>query len=82
ERTRAELSLQVTNDVATNVPSQMKDNEQAKRDDLPLWHALMYNFERHASHVGPFRVDIVRTHDHEDHHNDNALPEGESSAKR
>ncbi|GJR09733.1 hypothetical protein Tco_0792385 [Tanacetum coccineum] len=39
-------------------------------------------FEKHVPLVKPCRITAVRTRDHEDHHNDNAHPEGESSAKR
>ncbi|GJW44128.1 hypothetical protein Tco_0072927 [Tanacetum coccineum] len=78
KRTRAELSLQVSNDVATN----MKDDKQARDANFPLWLALMYTFEKPASHVDPCRVDAFRRLDHEDHHDDDARPEGESSAKR
>ncbi|GJZ39116.1 hypothetical protein Tco_0585679, partial [Tanacetum coccineum] len=118
EYTRAKLSLQVTNDVANHVPTQvdsflrnymsshilhvhpkeaasssipdlqrqlylkMKDDEQAKRDDLPVWLSLMYKFERSTAPVEPYRVFVVRTHDHEYHHDDDDYPQRESSAKR
>ncbi|GKA53841.1 hypothetical protein Tco_0747156, partial [Tanacetum coccineum] len=61
ERTKAKLSLQVTNDVATNVPLQL---------------ALMYKFEKPSSHVDPCRVYAFRRPYHEDHHDDDALLEG------
>ncbi|GJU11466.1 hypothetical protein Tco_1133862 [Tanacetum coccineum] len=71
---RAELSVQVTNDVANIVPSQMKDDES-------IWLSLKIKFERPIPLVEPCRVDVVRTRNHEDHHDDNARPGGESSAK-
>ncbi|GKE47223.1 hypothetical protein Tco_1478481 [Tanacetum coccineum] len=99
ERIRVELYVQVSNDVATNIPSQvdaflrnymknnilhvhptkfassyipglqqqlylkMKDDEQARNVNLPIWIALMHKY------------------DHKDHLDDDARPEGESSAK-
>ncbi|GKE08387.1 hypothetical protein Tco_1411938 [Tanacetum coccineum] len=71
DRTWVELLLQVTNDAANN----------HKNADLPIWLALKYKYEKTAPYVKPCRVVDVRTHDHEDHHDD-ARPEGESSAKR
>ncbi|GJV08274.1 hypothetical protein Tco_1345930, partial [Tanacetum coccineum] len=60
----------------------MKDDEQARDADLPIWLALKYKYEKSAPHVEPCRVAVVRTRDHKDHHDDDARPEGESSAKR
>nr|GEX64309.1 hypothetical protein [Tanacetum cinerariifolium] len=39
-------------------------------------------FEKHAPHIAPCRLVVVRTRDHEDHYDDDARPEEESSAKR
>ncbi|GJT54607.1 hypothetical protein Tco_0989661 [Tanacetum coccineum] len=118
EHTRAELSLQVTNDVVANVPPyvdaflrnymnnhilhvhltesvsstipdlqqqlylKIKDDDQAHDVDLPIWLALKYKYEKYARHVEPYRVDAFRSRYHEDHQDDDARPEGESSAKR
>nr|GEU29789.1 hypothetical protein [Tanacetum cinerariifolium] len=51
--------------------SQMKDDKQAHDADLSI---LLI--------VKPCRVDAFRSRDHEDHHDDDALPEEESDAKR
>ncbi|GJR87998.1 hypothetical protein Tco_0212009, partial [Tanacetum coccineum] len=59
----------------------MKDNPQLQQDDLPIWLALKYKFERlHVSDT-PCRPSAVRTRDQDDPHDD-AHPEGENSAKR
>ncbi|GKB73933.1 hypothetical protein Tco_0935345 [Tanacetum coccineum] len=42
----------------------------------------MIKFERPTPLVEPCRVYVVRTRDHEDHHDDDARPKGEISAKR
>ncbi|GKF51033.1 hypothetical protein Tco_0147500, partial [Tanacetum coccineum] len=60
----------------------MKDDEQARDADLLIWLVLKYKYEKSALHVEPCRVAVVRTRDHKDHHDDDARPEGESSAKR
>ncbi|GJX57538.1 hypothetical protein Tco_0287435 [Tanacetum coccineum] len=61
---------------------EMKDDKQAQDADFPLWIVLMYKFEKPASYVDPCRVEAFRKQDHEDHHDDDARHEGESSAKR
>ncbi|GJV28123.1 hypothetical protein Tco_1384571 [Tanacetum coccineum] len=59
----------------------MKDNPQLQQDDLPIWLALKYKFERlHVSDT-PCRPFVVRPRDQDDPHDD-AHPEGENSAKR
>ncbi|GKA69472.1 hypothetical protein Tco_0775536 [Tanacetum coccineum] len=60
----------------------MKDDEKTLDVDLPIWLILMYKYEKFVPYVGPCRVDTVHTCDHEDHHDDDARPEGESSVKR
>nr|GEY17759.1 hypothetical protein [Tanacetum cinerariifolium] len=60
----------------------INDDKQAPDADLPLWLALIYKFEKPASHIGSCKVDTFHNHDHEDHHDDDARLEGESSAKR
>nr|GEX56178.1 hypothetical protein [Tanacetum cinerariifolium] len=59
----------------------MRDNPQLQRDNLPIWLALKYKFERlHVSNT-PCRPSFVRPRDHDDPHDD-AHPEGENSVKR
>ncbi|GKA04384.1 hypothetical protein Tco_0677165 [Tanacetum coccineum] len=72
----------VKDDISAIVAKAMKDDEQAKCDDLPGWLSLMYMFGRPTAHVEPYRVAVVRTPDHKDHHDDDARPKGESIAKR
>nr|GEX77470.1 hypothetical protein [Tanacetum cinerariifolium] len=60
----------------------MKDNEKLRNNDLSIWWSLKIKFVTPASSVVPCRTVIVRTRDHEDHHEDDAHPKGESSAKR
>nr|GEV35494.1 transposase, Ptta/En/Spm, transposase, Tnp1/En/Spm-like protein [Tanacetum cinerariifolium]GEV45822.1 transposase, Ptta/En/Spm, transposase, Tnp1/En/Spm-like protein [Tanacetum cinerariifolium] len=60
----------------------MKDDEQVKNAYFPLWISLMYKFEKLTSHVNPCRFDAFWSPDHEDHHDDDARPMGESIAKR
>ncbi|GKA93329.1 hypothetical protein Tco_0815315, partial [Tanacetum coccineum] len=78
ESIRAELSMHVTNDVANTI----KDDEQARDADLSIWLSLKIKFEKPAPLVEPCRITVVRTRDHEDHHDDDAHLEGESSAKK
>ncbi|GJS45394.1 hypothetical protein Tco_0595515 [Tanacetum coccineum] len=59
----------------------MKDDKQERYADFWLWLALMYKFKKPASHVEPCRVDAFYSHGHEDHHDDDARPEGESSSQ-
>ncbi|GJZ69198.1 hypothetical protein Tco_0632748 [Tanacetum coccineum] len=44
--------------------------------------ALMYKFGKPTPNVDPCRVDTFCSRDHEDHHDDDARPEGEISTKR
>ncbi|GKC72665.1 hypothetical protein Tco_1118548 [Tanacetum coccineum] len=81
ESIRAELSMQVSNDVANVVPLQIKDDKQARDVDLTIWLALKYKYANIVPHIKPYRVTVVRARDYEDHHDD-ARPKGESSAKR
>ncbi|GKE33233.1 hypothetical protein Tco_1452555, partial [Tanacetum coccineum] len=60
----------------------MKDDEKLRNDDLLIWWSLKIKFETLASSVAPCRTVVVCTRDHKDHHDDDARPEGESSAKR
>nr|GEY19029.1 hypothetical protein [Tanacetum cinerariifolium] len=59
-----------------------QDDKQAHDVDLPIWLALKYKYEKSALIVEPYRLDAFRSRDHEDHHDDDARPKGESSAKR
>ncbi|GJT70026.1 hypothetical protein Tco_1029312 [Tanacetum coccineum] len=59
----------------------MKDDEQAKSDDLPVWISLMYKFYKPVAPIKHCRVDDVRTRDQEDHNDDDNHPEGESSTQ-
>ncbi|GJW45070.1 hypothetical protein Tco_0073869, partial [Tanacetum coccineum] len=54
----------------------MKDDEQVRNADLSIWWSLKIKFEKPKPHVAPCRLDVVRTRDHEDHHHDDARPEG------
>nr|GEW82738.1 hypothetical protein [Tanacetum cinerariifolium] len=65
-----------------NLHMVMKDDEQARNVDLPICLALIYKFEKPATHVDPCRVGVFCRADHEDHHDEDTCPEGESSAKR
>ncbi|GJT63562.1 hypothetical protein Tco_1015042 [Tanacetum coccineum] len=59
----------------------MKDNPQLQQDDLPIWFALKYKFERlHVSNTS-CRPSTIRPRYQDDPHDD-AHPEGENSAKR
>ncbi|GJS74363.1 hypothetical protein Tco_0707204 [Tanacetum coccineum] len=60
----------------------MKDDEKLHNDDLSIWCSLKIKFEKPAPSVAPYRMVFVRTRDHEDHHDDDARLEGESSTKR
>ncbi|GJW76919.1 hypothetical protein Tco_0138601 [Tanacetum coccineum] len=56
----------------------MKDDEQVRNADLPIWWSLKIKFEKPATSAAPCRTAVVRTIDHEDHHDDDARPERES----
>nr|GEZ36245.1 hypothetical protein [Tanacetum cinerariifolium] len=56
--------------------SKMKDDEQARNAYLSIWWSLKIKFKKLAHTVAPCQIDVVYTHDHEDHHND-ARSEGE-----
>ncbi|GKB25857.1 hypothetical protein Tco_0865258 [Tanacetum coccineum] len=59
----------------------MKDDPQSQQDDLPIWLALMYKFEKFQVLDTSCRPSAIRTRDQEDP-NDDAPLEGEKSAKR
>nr|GEW52446.1 ribosomal protein S19, mitochondrial [Tanacetum cinerariifolium] len=58
----------------------MKDDEQERNANFPLWLALMYKFEKSSSHE-PCRVDAFCRKDHEDHHDNDARPKGRAMQK-
>ncbi|GJZ54849.1 hypothetical protein Tco_0610042, partial [Tanacetum coccineum] len=66
ENLRVEITLQVTNASANSIPPQ--DDEKLHNDDLSIWWSLKIKFETPASSVAPCGTTIVRTRDHEDHH--------------
>ncbi|GJT70553.1 hypothetical protein Tco_1029839 [Tanacetum coccineum] len=59
----------------------MRDNPQLQQDDLPIWLALKYKFERLHVATTPCRPFAVFLRDQDDPHDD-AHPEGGNSAKR
>ncbi|GJX51613.1 retrovirus-related pol polyprotein from transposon TNT 1-94 [Tanacetum coccineum] len=59
----------------------IRDNPQLQQDDLPIWLALKYKFERLHVATTPCRPSTIRLRDQDDPHDD-AHPEGENSAKR
>ncbi|GKD98263.1 hypothetical protein Tco_1382160 [Tanacetum coccineum] len=58
----------------------MKDNPQLQQDDIPIWLALKYKFERLHMSDTSCRPSAVRPRDQDDPHDD-AHHEGENSAK-
>ncbi|GKC76773.1 hypothetical protein Tco_1127547, partial [Tanacetum coccineum] len=58
----------------------VRDNPQVQQDDLPIWLALKYKFERLHVVTTPCRHHDVHPRDQDDPHDD-AHPEGENSAK-
>ncbi|GJT27063.1 hypothetical protein Tco_0907338 [Tanacetum coccineum] len=59
----------------------MKDNPQLQQDDLPIWFALKYKFERlHVSDTSCRPSTICPRYQDDPH--ENAHPKGENSAKR
>ncbi|GKA86924.1 hypothetical protein Tco_0808635 [Tanacetum coccineum] len=59
-----------------------KDDPQAQNVDFAIWIALKYKFDKSSTLVDSCRPDFFFMQDHNDHHDDDSLPEGESSAKR
>ncbi|GJX15313.1 hypothetical protein Tco_0207071 [Tanacetum coccineum] len=59
----------------------MKDNPQLQQDDLPIWLALKYKFERQQMSNISCRPCAVRTRDQKDPYDDAHL-KGENDAKR
>ncbi|GJU29745.1 hypothetical protein Tco_1173334 [Tanacetum coccineum] len=82
------LHVHPTQDTPTTAQEQqhqlyltMKDNPQLQHDDLPIWLALKYKFERLHMAITPCRLSTDRPKDQDDPHDDDH-PEGEDSAKR
>nr|GEV08440.1 hypothetical protein [Tanacetum cinerariifolium] len=65
-----------TRDLQYQLYLMMKDDEQLRNDDLSIWWSLKIKFEKLATSNAPCRLDVVRTKDHEEHHDDHARPEG------
>ncbi|GJQ99969.1 hypothetical protein Tco_0522954 [Tanacetum coccineum] len=61
---------------------QMRDDVQLQHDDFAIWIALQYKYEKPSSHVEPCWTNVFCRQDHKDHHDDDARPKGESSAKK
>ncbi|GJV84717.1 hypothetical protein Tco_1524615 [Tanacetum coccineum] len=68
---RSEISSQINDAITNHIPSQLQ------HDDLPIWLALKYKFERLHVATTPCRPFTIRPRDQDDSH-----PEGENSAKR
>ncbi|GJV32572.1 hypothetical protein Tco_1392972 [Tanacetum coccineum] len=79
----AALVVEVVKKERENIQAEfsMQDDEQVCNVDLPIWWLLKIKFEKLAPLVAPCRLAVVRTRDHEDHHDDDARPEGESSTQ-
>ncbi|GJY21210.1 hypothetical protein Tco_0393776 [Tanacetum coccineum] len=58
------------------------DDEKLRNDDLSIWWSLKIKFEKPTPSATPCRTIVIRIRDHEDHHDDDARPKGESSTKR
>ncbi|GKA70049.1 retrotransposon protein, putative, ty1-copia subclass [Tanacetum coccineum] len=87
ENIQAEISSQITNAITNHIPSQVDSSVQnymsghILHDNLPIWLALKYKFERlHVSDTF-CRPSAVRPRDQDDPHDDAHL-EGENRAKR
>nr|GFA03209.1 hypothetical protein [Tanacetum cinerariifolium] len=81
------LHVHLTQATPTNAQEQQhqlyltkKDNPQLQHDDLPIWLALKYKFERLHMATTPWRPFTVRPRDQDDPYDD-AHVEGENSAK-
>ncbi|GJR97324.1 hypothetical protein Tco_0269498 [Tanacetum coccineum] len=72
ENLRSEISSQINDAISNHILSQ---------DDLPIWFALKYNFERFHVATTPCRPSAVRPRDQDDPHDD-AHPQGGNDTKR
>ncbi|GJY29753.1 hypothetical protein Tco_0405520 [Tanacetum coccineum] len=83
----AEISSQINNVITNHIPSQFDSSvrnymsRHILHDDLLIWLALKYKFERLHMSDTSCRPSAVRLRDHDDPHDD-AHSEGENSAKR
>ncbi|GJZ19374.1 hypothetical protein Tco_0555964 [Tanacetum coccineum] len=80
------LHVHPTSSTSSSIPDlqhqlylRMKDDEQAHNVDLEICLSLKIKFEKPVPLVEPCRVVVVHTRDHEDHHDDDARPNGEIS---
>ncbi|GJV88711.1 hypothetical protein Tco_1532649 [Tanacetum coccineum] len=64
--------------VQDDIAAMVADSVQKERQNIRA--ELSVQVTNDVANIVP-SVDVVRTRDHEDHHDDNARPEGESSAK-
>ncbi|GJZ47998.1 hypothetical protein Tco_0601830, partial [Tanacetum coccineum] len=71
---RSEISSQVNDAITNHIPSQLQ------QEDLPIWLALKYKFERLHVATTLCRPSAVRPRDQDDPHDD-AHPKGENDAK-
>ncbi|GJZ03526.1 hypothetical protein Tco_0536801 [Tanacetum coccineum] len=85
---RVEITLQVNNAIANNIPLQvdsflrnymanniLHNDEKLQRDDLSIWWSLKIKFDKLAPFAIPCRTVVIRPRDH-DNHQDDANPKG------
>nr|GEU82375.1 retrotransposon protein, putative, Ty1-copia subclass [Tanacetum cinerariifolium] len=90
ENLRAEITSQINNTITNHIPYQVDSSVKnympghilhLQQDDLPIWLALKYKYERLHVSSTPCRPFAVCPRDQDDPHDD-AHPERENSAKR
>ncbi|GJY06538.1 hypothetical protein Tco_0373592 [Tanacetum coccineum] len=90
ENVLSEISSQVNDAITNHIPSQVDSSVMSymsghvlhvQQDDLPIWLALKYKFERLHMATTPCRPYAVRPRDLDNPHDD-AHSEGENSSKR
>nr|GEV74869.1 hypothetical protein [Tanacetum cinerariifolium] len=82
ENLRSEISSQINDAISNHIPSQVDSSvRNYMSDDLPIWLAFKYKFERLNVSSTPYRPSAIRTRDHEDPHDD-CHPKGDNSEKR
>ncbi|GJV36249.1 hypothetical protein Tco_1408726 [Tanacetum coccineum] len=86
ENLHSEISSQINDAITNHIPSQVDSSVRnyvsdhilhLQQDDLPIWLALKYKFERLNVSSTLCRPSVIRTRDQEDPHND-AYLEGEN----
>ncbi|GKA82556.1 hypothetical protein Tco_0789304 [Tanacetum coccineum] len=83
EKTQTHMATLVAKDVDLFLRNYMSNNIlHVHHTKAASSSSIKIKFEILAPPVAPCRIASVRTRDHEDHHDDDARPEGESSAKR